>query len=179
MIGWKDLMAVGSVTFAVIGAGYQVWKKGLKPIFQFLKEFDDIKKRQSKDFNSIEDLKKRCLFQDRKSDSIIQLSSTPMFVCNEDGLCTLANKAIMDLFGASSISQMRGYGWLQFIHPKDRARAQHDWETAINSGGEDFTSSYTIVHGVTEEEIEATYHSIIGRDHENQALVAVGKVCKH
>jgi len=179
MIEWKDLMAVGSIGFAIIGAGFQAWKKGVKPIIKFFKDFDNIKNVQISNEKAIEQLEKRALFSDRKADGIIQLSSTPMFVCNEDGLCILANKAIMDLFGATSLSQMRGYGWLQFLKNKDRNRAQHDWETAINSGGEDFTSSYTIVHGLTEEEILVTYHSIIGRDHSNMALVAVGKVCKN
>jgi PAS domain S-box-containing protein len=57
-----------------------------------------------------------------------------------DGECRFVNPRWCELTGLSA-AEARGDGWVQALHPDDRARVQQEWTAAVRSGGE-FRSEY-------------------------------------
>jgi PAS domain S-box-containing protein len=165
----KDIGGLIAIFGSLIGGIWWAWKNMIKPVLAFIKSMEEMQI----DIKELQKLPDRIEYVKGKTNGVIYLSDVPMFVCNEEGLCILANKAICDLFGAEE-KQMRGYGWLNFLHPEDRALAQRHWELAIHSGNEDVTGEYRIING--DSVVDAVYHSIIIRGNEGQLIVSVGKV---
>lgn len=165
----KDIGGLIAIFGSLLGGLWWAWKNVVKPVLSFIKSMEDMQK----EIKSLHALTDKIEYLKGKTNGVIYLSDVPMFVCNEEGLCILANRAMCELFGGEE-KQMRGYGWLGFIHPDDRAAAQRHWELAIHSGNEDVTGEYRIING--DSVVDAVYHSIIIRGNEGQLIVSVGKV---
>jgi len=170
----KDIGTILGIIASVVSGVIYVWRKVIKPSINFVKRVDTI----GKDVKELKNIESRITYVDRKADGIIHLSDHAMFVCDGEGLCILANVAVCNLFGASE-NQMKGYGWMNFLHPDDRKVASEVWRESIQTGSTDIKARYRIIHGQTEEEIEAVYHAIISRDEENQVIISIGRVNKH
>jgi PAS domain S-box-containing protein len=56
-----------------------------------------------------------------------------VFECEADGRCTYVNSWWVSLSGRGR-SQQLGYGWLEAIHPEDRARILEEWKNAARRG---------------------------------------------
>ena len=167
----KDIVPFLGVIASLLGGIVWLWKKLVKPIINFVKRLEKLEEK----LIILEGTPKSVSYINKKTDVMIYLSSDPLFLCNSDGLCILANNAICELFGASE-NQMKGVGWMNFLHPDDREKAWYMWKTAIENGSSDIKSYYRIIHGETEEEVEAICHAIIARDDENAVLISIGKI---
>jgi len=55
-----------------------------------------------------------------------------IYICDLDGKCTWTNDYLNSMFGLDS-NEMRGYGWLQAVHPADRQRTNNEWQYAIKN----------------------------------------------
>ena len=162
---------VGALFGAVRWSYLYIDKKFLEPIkknTERVKDLDD-------DGEKIQHNSSRINYVDKKLDCIIYLFPLPMFVTDSNGLCTLANEEICDLFGSNE-NEMKGFGWLNFIHPDDRQKALAAWESVVKNYGMDVKLSYRVVHGDTSEIIFCTYHALISRDGDFKVIVSVGKV---
>lgn len=169
----KTITSILGIVGMVGAGGYWTWLKIIKPVISFVKRYE----RLEKGVDGLESMKAYSEYIDKKVDGCIYISDHPLFICNREGLCILANAAICELFGASE-KQMKGFGWLNFLHPDDKEKALAIWEQAIHNGGNDVKASYRIVHGVSEEIIQATYHAVISRNEIGEVIVSVGKAYK-
>lgn len=170
----KDIVAILGIVASITTGVIWCWKYLIKPSINFVKKVDTL----SSEVEKLEFIESRITYVDRKADGIIHLSDHAMFVCDGEGLCILANVAVCELFGASE-NQMKGYGWLNFLHPDDRKMASEVWKESMQTGSTDIKARYRIIHGHTEEEIEAVYHAIISRDEESKVIISIGRVNKH
>ena len=170
---WKAITSVLGVIGMVCGGLYWFYKNIAKPSIKFIRGYE---KTENKEIE-LEKYKYFSSYIDKKVDGIVQLSEVPLFICNSEGLCTLANIKLCELFGATE-AQMKGYGWINYIHDDDKERARVTWEQLIHSGGEDIETDYRIVHGKTMETIHVTYHAIISRNEIGEVMVSVGKAKK-
>lgn len=170
---WKTITQILGLVGLIGGGSYWTWKNIVKPCLAFVKRFEEI----GKGFDKLAGMVDRSNYIDKKVDALVYLSDHAFFVCNKDGLCILANEALCNLFGAKE-NQMKGFGWLNFLHPDDKEKALHIWEQAIHNGGTDLKTNYRIIHGETEETITATYHAIISRDDDGEVIVSVGRAIK-
>lgn len=162
---------------ATIGGGcWGFWKYFLKQTIKFIEDQKKQEVKTKENENYIKGLEEKFMYVSKKSDGIIHLLPYPMFVCDKHGLCILANEALCNLFGGSE-RQLRGHGWLSFVHPDDKDKAQKVWDEAIDSYS-DIKTNYRIIHGDTQEEITCTYHAIISRNDEQEVLVSVVRVNK-
>lgn len=159
----------GIISSSVFGIIW-VYKNWAKPVIQFFKGIDEIKENQKK----ITENTKRIDFINKKVDSLIMLDDTPLFVCNELGLCILANDSLCKLFGSKE-NEMMGFGWVGFVAPEERENVVENWNYHVNNGSNEIVSEYTIIHGLTGERVKLKYHAILSRDL-GKILVSVGKV---
>lgn len=65
--------------------------------------------------------------------AMLDLLPTAIYECDVEGRCTHANTALCDLFGLEHAG-MLGSGWLEAIHPADRATTYDSWMNAIAKG---------------------------------------------
>ena len=149
------------------------WKNFIKPAIRFIKKHESVEKR----VQALEEDRGYNVYIDSKLDAVIQLLDAAFFVCDKNGICILANHRICELFGATE-KQMRGYGWLNFLHRDDKDKAQKTLDQAIHNGGDDIKIELRVVHGITEEVIVAIYHVVISRDDEGEVIISVGKADK-
>lgn len=72
------------------------------------------------------------------------LNAIPHFVwiMHSDGSAAYANQRWCDYTG-KTLEQIRGEGWLQFIHPDDRLSIQQAWQIAVETG-----TPYEVVHRI-------------------------------
>jgi PAS domain S-box-containing protein len=61
--------------------------------------------------------------------------SLPQFIwtCLRDGYCDYLSRQWLDYTGRSE-SQQLGVGWLEQVHPDDRAKVQLEWQRVVSSG---------------------------------------------
>jgi PAS domain S-box-containing protein len=65
-----------------------------------------------------------------------------LWVTEADGRCTHLNRRWYEFTGQTPETGL-GFGWLQAVHPEDRARAEHDFLTA-NSSRQPFRAEYRL-----------------------------------
>ena len=94
---WKQVATILAIIGTVFTGGYWGWQKLLKPILDFLKRCEKIEAKA----NEVDEVRGHSLYVSKKLDALLQLSDYAIFVCNDAGLCVLANEAICELFGAS------------------------------------------------------------------------------
>lgn len=88
---------------------------------------------------TIQDITERKLSEQRlaKSEaryrSLIAASSEIVWTANADGRVVDENRG-WQAFTGQAQKELLGYGWLEMIHPEDRARTKDLWETALSTG---------------------------------------------
>ncbi len=65
-----------------------------------------------------------------------------VYICDLDGKCVWSNEYLNEMFGLDS-KDMKGFGWLQAIHPKDRKRVHEEWLYSINENIQ-YNCEYTV-----------------------------------
>jgi PAS domain S-box-containing protein len=78
-----------------------------------------------------------------RQQNILNSVSVPTFETNEQGECTFANRAYLELIGRS-MDEIRGPSWINMIHPDDRVKVQAEWDAAIHQR-RNFELTYRIV----------------------------------
>lgn len=101
----------------------------------------------------------------------IRLNPDCIFQCDSHSKCIMANDSLCRLFGATK-EQMLGFGWASFIKPSEREDAREAWESAVENDNE-ITYEYTIIHGVTGDEIKCIYTAYIDRNPNTNEVMSI------
>jgi PAS domain S-box-containing protein len=107
---------------------------------------------------------------------MMTLDQQCIFKCDPDGALTFANESLCTLYGAS-MDELEGFGYLNFIRHDLRAARKEDWQAEIKHSKR-VTSSFTLIHGITGEEIKVTYTAAIKRDEKDKIISIFGIVTK-
>lgn len=167
---WKDWLAITSLIAVFFGGVTWLYRR-IKDLIKFLERIE-------KNTAQIEYQGKRLNFISGKIDGLIYLLDEAFFVCNDEGLCVLANDHLCELFGATH-EEMAGSGWVNFILQEDRDIAWRQWSNGIKSGVRRMNGKYRILNGRTKEIISIEYHASMYRDEESEiVIVSVGKAFK-
>lgn len=102
--------------------------------------------------------------------AMMQFADKPSFWCDRNGYCTMANKKLIDLYGADSESQMLGLGWLSYVEDSDKDRALKDWNEAIRNNQES-ENYFHVMNRKTGRIFEIKYNAIFFR--ENDEIITI------
>ena len=96
--------------------------------------------------------------------SILNISDIPTFETDANGSCTFINNAYIQLVGRQ-FDDLKKYGWLNIVHPDDRARVKEEWRSAY-SDKRSFEHRFRIVckEGVIYSVLCETHPIIVGND---------------
>lgn len=105
---------------------------------------------------------------------IIMINPVPMYECDKEGKCILANTALCELFGLSE-QEMLGNGWLSAIAPEDR---QQCWEHFQHSIKLDipYEWNYTVVNYKTHKRLRCKTEVTVLRDVKGKPILFQGYV---
>lgn len=105
---------------------------------------------------------------------IIMINPIPMYECDKEGHCILANTALCELFGLSE-QEILGNGWLSAIAPEDR---QACWENYQNSIKSDIPYEwvYTVVNYKTHQRTRCKTEMTVLRDVKGKPVLFQGYV---
>jgi len=85
-------------------------------------------------------------------DAVVKAQDRPIFKTEPGGALIYANPAALKMLGMTQ-SQLNGDGWVQAVHPEDRARVFSEWARCISLKQEFGPVVYRYRHPVTREEI--------------------------
>jgi len=74
-----------------------------------------------------------------------QVFGSAVYVCSITGECTDSNDSLCELYGRTK-EEMLGFGWLNALHPQDRAAAKERWLYAVRYK-DIYHAEYRIVRG--------------------------------
>jgi PAS domain-containing protein len=77
-------------------------------------------------------------------DAQFEINPIALFICDSDGKCTHANEALVALFNSTQ-EEMKGFGWLSYIHPEDVPRVKENWTTTIKDKTRSVRDHYRII----------------------------------
>ena len=75
--------------------------------------------------------------------SLLNTIEIPTFETNAAGECVFANKAYLELINRTA-DEVKGFGWVNIIHPDDRAKVRNEWDAAIRDN-RNFELAYRVV----------------------------------
>lgn len=81
---------------------------------------------------------------ERRYETLASMSPVGIFRTDAAGVTTYVNPAWCGLSGLSA-EQALGFGWMEALHPEDRARLRREWEDAARRGAPAF-SDYRFLH---------------------------------
>lgn len=178
-LGWGCGAAVGTYRF-----GLFAYKKGLVPFRAFIAEVraviaefkpnggGSLKDISKSNQSALVKISKDISTMKATQEAEFQLNSDCKFECAPDGRCVKVNDAICRLFGASDTNKMLGFGWVSFIKENQRDHARQVWEDAVETDNA-INSSYTIINGMTGEEVQCTYMAYIKRHSETNEIISI------
>lgn len=95
-----------------------------------------------------------------------------VYICDLDGKCLWSNEYLNEMFGLDS-QAMKGFGWLQAIHSKDRKRVHEEWLYSIKEGIQ-YNCEYTICNLRDGRLIDARTEAVVVIDDNNEKKCYVG-----
>lgn len=108
--------------------------------------------------------------------AIFYENPTPMFLNDENGICTDVNKAWSELTGLPKAYAI-GHGYEKIIHPDDLARLRYEGINFIKDGNS-FESKFRFIHYVTKQEIEVYCTATKVKDSNGKLLSIIGSLKK-
>lgn len=142
---WKGIIKPIKTSFSNLSNIYETLEKYLPTIVEISTEF------KPNGGSSIKDVLNRI---DKNTQghvsrlwTLLETSPLGYFEADVDGECVKVNKRWLELANISADSY-KGYGWINGIDPKDRARVVEEWKECLAQNRE-FHSIYSMNSGVT------------------------------
>jgi len=111
-----------------------------------------------------------------------ELNPLALFICDNEGMCTSVNDALMTIFRAKANEMLR-MGWISFLHPDDRNRVSALWMQYVKQGNSNIRDHYRIIdkekyetNGAIDTIATVNYKTIFKFDEDGKLRIAIGTV---